>query len=78
MARPSHVRSWLNLDAEGDIVGGELRVHGFPTTWEFLDLPPVGCDTFLGRVSPACAHSSYFMAENVEVNRDIFARFIEL
>ena len=39
MARPSHVRSWLNLDAEGDIVGGELRVHGFPTTWEFLDLP---------------------------------------
>jgi hypothetical protein len=39
---------------------------------EFLHLPNLGC----GLLDAACAHASYFKPENEEVNRDIFANFI--
>lgn len=75
-ARPSCVREWINLDTRGDVVGGALQTH-FAVDSEFLELSPVGCQSFLGVVSPSCAHGSYFSAENLAVNSGIFANRIE-
>ena len=70
--KPRLVNSWINLDARGDIVGGTLR--GFSSEpLEHLDLDPTGCPERFFGPSPACAHSSYFHAQNTTVNRDIFA-----
>jgi hypothetical protein len=62
--RPAMVRRWVNLNAQGDVVGGPL-------------LTPFTCGTFLGIVNPTCAHGSYFQLGNVAVNRDIFGTYIE-
>ncbi|MCH5375506.1 MAG: hypothetical protein JJ992_16165, partial [Planctomycetes bacterium] len=75
--RPRCVQRWVNLDARGDIVGGTLRGLPFDVDAEFLNLVPTGCDSFLGIVSPACAHSSYFHPRNTAVNRHIFAGEME-
>lgn len=72
--RPRVVRNWVNLDARGDVVGGPLRGFPFAVDQEFLNLDPVGCNSFFP--SPACAHGSYFDARNLGTNRDIFGRFI--
>jgi metacaspase-1 len=72
--RPRMVRRCLNLDARGDIVGGPLKVVSFGVDQEFLNLPPVGCNS--SHPDPACAHGSYFDAQNLATNRDIFGRFI--
>jgi hypothetical protein len=76
-ARPTLVESWTNLDAYGDIVGGSLRPLDYQVDDEFLNLDPVGCPRVLGLVNPVCAHDSYFQADNLTVNRDIFGRLIE-
>ncbi len=75
--KPTLVDHWINLDARGDGVGGSLRATGLRVDEEYLRLPPVGCSSFFGLVSPACAHSSYFVAANRTVNRDIFSESIE-
>jgi hypothetical protein len=76
-ARPSLVDRWTNLDAYGDVVGGSLRPLGYQVDDEFLNLDAVGCTRVLGLVNPSCAHGSYFQAENLAVNRDIFGERIE-
>ncbi|MGE3776260.1 MAG: caspase family protein [Pirellulaceae bacterium] len=74
--RPRHVSRWLNLDARGDIVGGPLA-NAFQVTQEFLNLDPTTCRTIWSLVEPTCAHSSYFHASNLAVNRGIFAAQIQ-
>ena len=74
--RPPHLARWVNLDARGDVVGGPLQGRPFAVDNEFLNLVPTGCSGLFGLVSPACAHSSYFHADNQSVNRHIFARFM--
>ncbi len=76
-ARPALVASWANLDAHGDVVGGNLRSLGYQVDDEFLNLDAIGCTNVLGLVNPACAHGSYFQADNLAVNRDIFGQRIE-
>lgn len=75
---PVHVRRIINLDAGGDVVGGAIG-DKFTVDREFLGLDPTGCNTipFTGLAwNPACAHSSYFRSDNLAVNRDIFAAYI--
>ena len=77
---PRKVDRIINLDAGGDAVGGPIGVP-FTVFREYLDLEPTGCSRwpwpFNNKArSVSCAHSSYFQANNIEVNRDIFARFI--
>jgi hypothetical protein len=74
--RPAMVKRWINLDARGDVVGGSLKGNPYAVDAEFLGLEPAGCPLLLGLASPACAHSSYFQAENVAVNQGIFGRLI--
>jgi hypothetical protein len=74
-ARPRLVRTWINLNAEFDIVGGHLQGNPFQVDAEFLELPPVGCSTLIP--NPVCAHSSYFNGANQAVNQDIFAHYIQ-
>ncbi|HEX8200920.1 MAG TPA: caspase family protein [Isosphaeraceae bacterium] len=74
--KPRVVRRWINLDARFDVVGGPLKGQPFAVDEEFLNLVPTGCTpAFLPQ--PACSHSSYFVRDNLAVNRDIFGRFIE-
>ncbi len=73
---PSMVGRWVNLDARFDVVGGHLQGDPYQVSEEFLNLDPVGC-TPSWLPQPACAHSSYFRADNLTVNRDIFGAFIE-
>ncbi|MGL5874096.1 MAG: caspase family protein, partial [Xenococcaceae cyanobacterium] len=73
--RPVLVDNWFNLDAKGDLVGGMLQGK-FEITEEFLELEPTECDRGLLGYGLGCAHSSYFKENNLAVNRDIFARFI--
>lgn len=73
--RPRVVRTWVNLNAEFDIVGGHLRGNPFAVDDEYLGLPPVGCSAVIP--NPACAHGSYFRPDNVLVNRDILGRYIQ-
>ncbi len=75
--KPTVVDNWINLDARGDAVGGSLQATGMQVDHEYLRLRPVGCADFFGLVSPACAHSSYFVPANTAVNRDIFSQWIE-
>jgi hypothetical protein len=70
--KPRIVRRWINLDAHGDPVGGELKGKPFQVDEEHLDLDNMGC----GFLAPSCAHGSYFQSGNAAVNRDIFARNI--
>jgi hypothetical protein len=72
---PRLVKSWINLDAEGDLVGGRLGRH-FPVTKEYLKLPPVSCQRQWWGYELGCAHSSYFDPANRKVNHDIFAAHI--
>ncbi|MBL9084517.1 MAG: caspase family protein [Planctomycetales bacterium] len=74
LIKPRCVQSWINLDAHGDIVGGTLAARGFAVDEEFLQLEAVDCSRRFP--SPACAHRSYFLAQNLAVNRDIFAHKI--
>lgn len=74
-ARPDCVREWINLDARGDIVGGALQPH-FAVDREYLQLRPVGCQSFAGIVAPACAHASYFRAEIRAVNAGVFGEHL--
>lgn len=73
--RPRLARTWVNLDARFDVVGGPMQGVPFGVDFEYLGLTPVGCSRVIP--NPACAHSSYFNADNLAVNRDIFARHIE-
>jgi hypothetical protein len=73
--RPRLVQTWVNLNAQFDIVGGHLQNNPFQVDAEFLELPPVGCSTIIP--NPVCAHSSYFNLANEAVNQDIFARYIQ-
>ncbi len=78
--KPQAVDRIINLDAGGDIVGGPIGEH-FMVHREYMGLAPVGCSTIVFSniaINPSCAHSSYFKSANVEVNRDIFAHFINL
>jgi hypothetical protein len=72
--RPALVDHWVNLNARFDIVGGHLMGDPFAVDEEYLGLKPVGCRTFIP--DPVCSHSSYFNADNLAVNRDIFGRLI--
>lgn len=75
---PVHVRRIINLDAGGDVIGGAIGDH-FTVDQEFLGLDPTGCTKipFTGLAwNPACAHRSYFRADNLPVNRDIFAAYV--
>lgn len=76
--RPNMVRHWVNLDAQGDLVGGSL-IDKFEVDVEKLNLVPAGCDRNLGGLGwygLGCAHSSYFSKDNEEVNRNIFGHYI--
>ena len=73
--RPNNVAQWLNLDAEGDLVGGMLG-DKFDVTQEYLNLKPTGCSRSWGFYNLGCAHSSYFGRDNIAVNRDIFGKYI--
>ncbi len=76
--RPTMVQQWINLDAQGDLVGGSLA-DMFAVDGEKLELEPTGCQKTLGGLgwyNLACAHASYFRTDNQLVNRDIFANFI--
>lgn len=70
--KPALVREWINLNAQGDPVGGALKGNPYAVDEEFLDLPNLGCLP----LDLVCAHGSYFKPENAAVNRDIFAQFI--
>jgi hypothetical protein len=74
--RPAMVRRWVNLDAQGDVVGGPLQGRPYAVDDDFPSLDPFRCPAFLGLVNPVCAHTSYFVAGNNAVNRDIFGNFI--
>jgi len=69
---PSLANSWINLDAQGDLVGGSLT-RRFPVSREYLNLLPTTCPKRLWGYDLGCAHGSYFQASNTAVNRDIFA-----
>jgi hypothetical protein len=69
---PSLANSWVNLDAQGDLVGGSLS-RRFPVSREYLNLLPTTCPKRLWGYDLGCAHGSYFQASNTAVNRDIFA-----
>jgi hypothetical protein len=69
---PSLANSWINLDAQGDLVGGSLT-RRFPVSREYLNLLPTTCSKRLWGYDLGCAHGSYFQASNTAVNRDIFA-----
>lgn len=73
--RPVQVQKWINLDAEGDAVGGSIKDH-FPVDREYLELEPTGCERGWLGYGIACAHRSYFLEENLKVNRDVFAAHI--
>jgi hypothetical protein len=75
--RPATVRRWVNLNANGDVVGGPLQDRPYQVDADYANLDPFGCASFLGIVNPVCAHSSYFQAGNVAVNRDIFGAYID-
>lgn len=70
--RPAQVARWVNLDAKGDSIGGDLSRH-FPIDHEYLELDPTGCTRGWFGYNLSCAHGSYFREENVHVNRDLFA-----
>lgn len=75
---PTCVNRIINLDAGGDVVGGPIGDE-FTVDKEYLGLDPIGCRKipFTGLAfNPACAHRSYFLPENLAVNRDIFAASI--
>jgi hypothetical protein len=72
---PALVDTWINLDAQGDLVGGPLA-RKFPVNREYLELPPVTCPRRLWGYDLTCAHRSYFQPANLKVNRDIFAAHI--
>jgi hypothetical protein len=72
--KPRRVRTWINLNAHFDIVGGHLRGNPFEVDYEYLELPPVGCSQIIP--NPTCAHSSYFQLANELVNRQIFGKWI--
>jgi metacaspase-1 len=76
--RPAMVGRWVNVNAHGDIVGGPLQGRPYAVDDDFPNVVPFGCGSFLGIINPACAHGSYFEQGNATVNRDIFARFIDL
>lgn len=69
--RPSMVDMWININADGDFVGGSLG--SFAVDQNHLSEPAVGCGLF---ALLACPHSSYFNADNLSVNRDRFAAHI--
>jgi hypothetical protein len=72
---PKGVGEWINLDAQGDLVGGRLG-RKFPVNREYLELSPSTCPRRLWGFDLGCAHGSYFQRENLKVNRDIFAQHI--
>ena len=76
--KPAGVRRWVNLNARGDLIGGPLQGRPYAVDEDRVNLDPFGCGSFLGLVNPSCSHSSYFQLGNDAVNRDIFARFINL
>jgi hypothetical protein len=69
---PALANNWINLDAQGDLVGGSLN-RRFPVSREYLNLLPTTCPKRLWGYDLGCAHGSYFQASNTAVNRDIFA-----
>ncbi|MEZ4859782.1 MAG: caspase family protein [Caldilineaceae bacterium] len=76
--RPAMVNRWINVDAQGDLVGGTLADR-FEVDVERLELDPIGCQRNLGGLgwfNLQCAHASYFRVENQLVNQGIFAQFI--
>lgn len=73
--RPVFVKNWINLDAKGDLVGG-LIGDRFEVTREFLELEPTECDRGWLGYNLNCSHGSYFRENNLAVNRNIFAIFI--
>lgn len=76
--RPARVDRWINLDAQGDLVGGTLA-DMFAVDVEKLELEPTGCQRSLGGLgwyNLACAHGSYFRTENLTVNRQLFGQYI--
>lgn len=76
--KPTGIRRWVNLNARGDLVGGPLQGRPYQVDEDRVNLEPFGCGSFLGLVNPSCAHGSYFQSSNDAVNRDIFARFINM
>ena len=72
--RPQKVDAVINLNAQGDGVGGFMG-DAFTVDQRFLDLTPTGCATSPS-IDLGCAHSSYFRRNNLAVNRDIFAQII--
>ena len=83
VSKPGLVDRMINIDAGGDVVGGDISPP-FDVDAQHLDTLPTGCSTFFVRRifgrriarSPVCAHSSYFDTDNVAVNRDIIAAAI--
>ena len=70
--RPGNVSNWVNLNASGDLVGGRIQGSPYAVDEEFVGLKPTGCFKLGPAVNPVCAHGSYFQADNLVVNRDIF------
>ena len=73
--KPKLVRRWINIDAQGDGVGGSLHPH-YAVDDEFLEQVPTGCTEGFFGYDLRCAHGSYFRNENIVVNRDRFAKFL--
>jgi hypothetical protein len=76
-AKPAMVEKWVNLDAEGDLVGGSLKAQGLAVDYEWLNLQPTCCKKGWLGYDLVCAHSSYFRPQNLKVNRDILGAMIE-
>lgn len=76
-AKPHLVDNWININSKGDFVGGSLVANGLKPDQEVVGLKPIGCNSILGVFNPACAHSSYFNSDNLTVNKDIFAKWIQ-
>jgi hypothetical protein len=71
---PVLVDTWVNLDAQGDLVGGRLS-RKFPVHQEYLNLQPIPCEPGFWGYNLACAHGSYFTPENQPV-QSTFASYI--
>lgn len=79
--KPAIVDRFINIKVDGDIIGGPIDPP-FATTAEFLlqgspDGHTAQSSPDIER-SPACAHRSYFDIDNVAINRNILAHYINL
>ena len=72
-SRPTVVSRWLNLNAQGDPIGGQIQNHPFQVDVEY----PTLCVPDAQEYQPGLAHQSYFNAQNTQVNQQILAHYLD-